>query len=153
MELRSYEVSQIVMYVDFVESRRIGGILWTIANISKLIDSSGKPHRILRNKSSNLRVIPAGAIVHQAGQRIAFAAGIVVAGFFAAAAVAESVVGELIDKVALIVGERSGAAQIIRRKVDRGAFLLDRAGLANLVVDAGAIQLINCGAVVVDVFH
>src|SRR2546426_1012832 len=127
------------MHINLIQTRGIDGILWTIADVSELIDSSGQSNRILRNKSPNLRVIPAGAIVQQAGQRVAFAAGVVVAGFFAAGAVAESVVGDLIDYVASIVGERSRAAQMIRRKVERGALLSDRAGLPNLVVDTGAI--------------
>ena len=41
--------------------------------------------------------------------------------------------------MALVIGERGGAAQVIRREVERGAFLFNRAGLPHLVVDAGAI--------------
>ena len=51
----------------------------------------------------------------------------------------------------MLVGERSRAAEVIGQVVKRGCLPARGAGLADLVVDAGPIQVINGGGVAVKV--
>ena len=68
----------------------------TILNIKEGVDPATQSNRIFRNESSNLRVIPAGAIEEQARQRIAFTASVVVTRVDAAGAVAIAVIADLL---------------------------------------------------------
>src|SRR5207244_1080671 len=124
---------------------------WIISNIDISIDSGEKPNGIFRNESPHLRVIPACPVIHEASQRIAFAAGEVVARVGAASAVAIAIVGDLFGEVALLVRQRGGAAEMILQEIEWRLFLARGAGLANLVVDAWTIQVIVGRAVAVDV--
>ena len=140
------------MNIDLVQPSGILCVLRIITSIGKLIHPSCQTDRILRDESSQLRIIPTGAIVEQAGQRIAFTAGIVVTGVVAAGAVTESVVFNLVHDMAFVIGKRRCATQMICCVIER-SLVFDGAGLPDFVVDAGAIQVVDCAAIAVQVFH
>lgn len=99
-----------------------------------------KPNRIFGNESSLMRVVPPGAIKHQAGLRITLAASVVVTSQRAAAAVAKGVVLLLFNDITGCIRQCSCAAQLVLQKVKRSAV----GGLPNLIVDAGTIEIIRC---------
>src|SRR6266446_6595387 len=64
-----------------------------VANVAVEIRSGSQAHRIFGDEPSKLWVVPAGAVVKQAGERISFAAGVAVTRLRAADGVAVRVVG------------------------------------------------------------
>jgi hypothetical protein len=94
---------------------------------------------IFGNESSSLRVVPAGAIKHEASLRISFAASVIVTCQRASGAVAKGIVSDLLNDIPLCISQCPGAAKLVREEVMRGA--VDR--LPDLVVYAWAVKIIR----------
>ena len=97
-----------------------------------------------------MRIIKAGAVVEQARQRVALTAGEAVTRRCAAGTVALSVIGDSLDKLASSSRQRRRTAEMIVGEVVGGVVVCSL--LPNLVVDAGAVQILDGRAVAVDVF-
>src|SRR6185503_7589592 len=122
--LSPFFVTGAVAICTLLRACRVAKVRRIIENISIQIDiACFEANRIFTDEPSHMGIVPAGAVVIEAGVGIELTTGVGVARPLTAAVVAERVVGDVLDFVSIRVSQNSCAAEMIRREVKVSVFV------------------------------